>query len=305
MIAVVVAGIFIFGTGPFALPSGALVSDRLADTERKLLSDTAISHHEYTGCITHWKNACPRDVHGRDTSLDHEPSLPDTLEWLGHQLKEARLAHFFEYEGCTIAIDLMEGTPEWLTWSEQLGGRMVAKGRSILSQITPKGVTAELLVGNGNITYINSDHRSTGTADTPKRVIFTNDAGVLDLSQLLEIKNYVGTYEKGELRAVMPDYTGEIKLKFPSGYHGEAYFMGTGFSDVDAPLLDRLERGLDEPDDVKVMYGANYTFFNAGEPSGAFFVSHHVDDVELNIKLTKAFLHSVNMCNAPSMKSFP
>lgn len=286
-----------------AQPSAPSDPTLLEAIEHQLFDDPSISHHEYTGCVTHAVNACPRDIQGRDVSLDHGPSLPETLDWIGHQLKTAGLAHFFDYEGCTIAIDLMDGIPEWQSWSEKIDGKLVQKGRSILNSTMQAGVSAELLASNGHAAYMHPDHRTMGSADSPKRIVFANDAGVLELSQLLEIKNYIGTYENGELRAVYPDYTGEIKLKFLSGAYNKHYYTGTGFSESDAPLRDRLEQGLGEPPNSKQMYTADYALFDTEEPHSAFFLSHNPAAIELNIKLTKAFLHAMNLCNKPKSSS--
>lgn len=257
--------------------------DRLARIGEQLFADGKTDHYEYEVCITD-THACYRINYDKGDAPDHGPSLSDTLDWIGDQLISNDLVHLFEYQGCQIAIDIMDGA-------------LKRQARSILRPVHQGHVEANRYSSLGHITYLIKD-RSNGSAETPLRVSYHNDAVVMNLGKLRQIKNYADIDDNEKLRLYMTP-VGPVKFVYPRESHEVTYHAGVGFTDTGANLLDRL-MPFPEPENPKAMYGANYTLFDVSEPDDMLMLFHGPGDVDMNIKLTKAFMHAMDICSKMS-----
>ena len=270
--------------------------DRLERIGKQLFTDGSVDHYEYEACITD-THACYRINYDKADAPDHGPSLSETLDWIGDQLISNELVNLFEYQGCQVAIDIMEGSPTFLTWKEQQDGALKRQTRSILRPIHQGYVEARRYSSLGHITYLIKG-RSNGTPDTPMRVSYHNDAVVMDLGMLRQIKNYAAPGDEGGLELyALP--VGPVKFVYPRESHEVIYHAGMGFKDTGANLLERLVP-FPEPENPKAMYGADYTLFDVSEPDDMLMLFHGPGDVDMNIKLTKAFMHAMDICSKTS-----
>lgn len=266
----------------------------LESVAERLFGEPTTQHYEFTACITDRTDACPRLSYDQTNTPVHGPSLSETLDWISAQLIENGLVHLFEYQACQVAIDIMDGAPIYHSWNEQKEGGPKRKTRSVLRPVHQGHVEAHRYSSLGHITYLIKD-RSDGTSETPMRVSYHNDAVVMDLGKLKEIKNYVGTGEGDELYFVVSPL-GPVKFVYPRESHGVTYHAGTGFKKSGSSLLDRLLPS-PAPERTKTMYGSDYTLFENSEPDDMLMLFHGPGDVDMNIRLTKAFLHAVDICD--------
>ena len=290
----VATAFFVSGAFVSASDQDASRQDLLKKTERQLFSQVDLTHTEYRDCITHAVDACGSWNVDYAKPDDHAPSIADTLDWVGDQLRSRNLAHRFRHKECLMAIDTIDGTPIRLAWLEARDGKREFKDRSIFSTAMTAKANAKDLQGNGYTTYLFGNHRNNGSSDSPRNLTFYNDAALIDLAQLVEIKSYVGTKDNGDL-FLASSPTNTLKINFNRDTVGKVNLVGAGFSDTVSVFSDGLMpfKGADKS---KEMFGNVYTPFETKETRHQYILLLPNDDVDLNIKITKALLHVVALC---------
>lgn len=246
-------------------------------------------------CLTN-QQACVPAILSTDEKPLHLPSLTDTLFWIGVQLKKHQFVHEFFFQKCQVAIDLMKGIPEYHVWMENSLGPRVMRSKSVLNNTFLKLISADQLYGQGHTSYF-KNQRSVSSSESPLRLTYFNDAIVMNLSKIKEIKNYVRTKSNGELE-LYGLHSGPIKFVFHKGSRNRSYYMGVGFTETSENVRDQLtqfrvplhfKHRLDE-----------YTPIENKEPDDVFFLFHSNNNIEFNLALTSAFLHSIELCKSES-----
>ncbi len=295
-ICVALAVFLIDGVSIYAQDQSSLFLDRLNRIGHQLLDDPVLQHPEYRNCVTHHTDACGPWNDDYIVSQVHGPSVSETLDWIGYQLISRKLAFRFLHDSCKVAIDAMEGSPANLLWREDHGGLQVVMRRSIFLPPRLKEFNTERFSGNGYFTYLSKSFRENGSSDTPRQITYYNDAAVIDLAQLREIKNYVGTNDKGAYYLVGPP-SSVIKINF-------IHLQDTKVNSVGASLPDRDAMFSDGPvpyPDVgssKNIFLDTYSHFNTVEIGHQYILVLPTNDIKFNIDITKAFLHVIGLCDS-------
>ena len=71
-------------------------SDKLEAVGRQLLDESSMSHTEYRGCLTMGYN-CAHSNEDYEKIEAHEPSIADTLAWIGDQLTTRKLVNLYQF----------------------------------------------------------------------------------------------------------------------------------------------------------------------------------------------------------------
>jgi len=269
-------------------------AETLKETARELFNAPPEEHPEYRDCITNAVDACGSWNADYVKPHPHGPSLTDTLDWIGTQLTSRKLAYQFHHQGCLVAIDAMKGSPLKITWEEKKDGKLEQKQRSIFTSPLMTGADAGLLMGNGYTSYFSEHHRENGTPNHPQRLSFYNDAAYFDLSKLREIKNYIGTKANGELFFVhFP--TNALKINFSFDTGDKINFVGASFPGT-PPDFSRGPEPFKGTNTQKTMFGHTYTPFKTLTVPHQYLLMFPNGDLDLNLKITKAFLHAISLC---------
>lgn len=273
-------------------PPNAFAASRPSDAQASLAHHQ--HHPEYRDCITHWVDACGAWNADYVPPQAHGPTLADTLDWIGAQLSGRGVVHQFYHDGCNVAVDAKEGTPVQLMWQENSGGALETRTKLVFHPDIAGGPSAEGLMGNGYTTFFRQDYRQLGTANSPKRIIHYNDAALMDLGQLREIKNYVGTKDEGGLYLVNAP-TSSIKFNFKKAALARTNYVGAGFSDAASALTEGPVALAPETTD-HTAFGGIYELFESKESHPQYILLLPSHDIDFNIKITKAFLHAISLC---------
>lgn len=285
---VVILCAFTFGAPSFA----QVPSDKLETVSRQLLSKSNTSHTEYRRCLTtkgyncaHWNNDYVQiEAHG--------PSIADTLAWIGDQLTARKLVHLYKFEGCKIAVDLTDGTPASLLWLARKDGKLVKSNRSIITPARDKAYKADWFGGNGHYSYLKKNHRENGSAQSPKRLTYFNDAALIDLAKIESTKSRVITDEKGDL---------VLRDKPISGYRfsffrGDAnQVIGTQF-DNEASIFSAGPSPFPNIGKTLKIFDDQYSPIKTVKKYSHFNILLTMDDVEFALNIAKAFRHTIELC---------
>ena len=291
---VVILCSFFIESPSFAQNSG----DKLEAVGRQLLSNSNVNHTEYRRCLTTKGYNCAHSNAEYKKIEAHGPSIADTLAWIGDQLTTRKLVELYQVRGCKIAVDITNGTPASLMWLENKDGKRAQLSRSIISPPREDVFKATWFGGNGFYSFMKKNHRENGSAESPKRVSYFNDAGLFDLAKTSSTKSHVITDEKGDL--VLRDKPAS-KFRF-NFYRDDAdQIIGTQFDDetsifsVGPSAFPKAGKTLD-------IFNDQYVPFETREPNPMFILQLTPNDVDFALNIAKAFRHAIELCELGNNK---
>lgn len=279
---------FLAGGSSFA----QVPNHKLETVGRELLGGSNTSHTEYRRCLTTLGYNCAHWNEEYKKIEAHGPSIADTLAWIGDQLTARKLVNLYQVSGCKIAVDMTEGTPAALTWVEEKDGKRHQLSRSTITP--PRGdiFKASWFGGNGFYSYLKSNHRDNGSAQSPKKLVYFNDAALIDLTKISGTKSHVVTDEKGSL--ILRDKPSSA-FRFNFFRDDANQIIGTQFDDKTSifsagpSLFPNAEKTLNIFDD-------QYVPFETREPNPIFRIILTPNDVEFALNIAKAFRHTIELC---------
>lgn len=266
--------------------------DRLETTEDVLFSNSNVRHTEYRRCLTTQRQNCARGNDDYEQIEAHDPSVADTLAWIGDQLINRKLVHFYQFEGCKVAIDMTDGSPASYTWLEEDGDKLLKSHRSVITPPRHENFEASWFGANGHYTYLRRSFRDNGSALSPKRLIYYNDAALIDLTKIRETKSHVITDEKGDL-ALRDDPASKFRFNF---FKTDAeHIIGTQFGD-EASIFTEGPSLFPNAGKTLNIFDELYVPFQTDEHYSIFVLMLTLDDVEFALNIAKAFRHAIELC---------
>lgn len=261
-------------------------AEKLALIEEQLFSG---KHPEYRSCLTTLTNC--HNTNDDYVPIDkHQPAIADSLAWVGHQLRTRNLVHQYKFEGCKVAIDMTDGAPAYLTWLEERDAKVFEFNRSIFTPARPKEYSANRFAGNGYYIYLRSNHRDKGTAQSPRRIMYSNDAALIDLTKINDTKSPVITDREGHLMLrEAPAY----RINFFKEAEGQV--LGTHFAN-EATMFTEGPALFPNKGKVLSMFDADYFPFEHADRHRLFRIVLTPNDLEFGLKIAKAFRHIIEHC---------
>lgn len=265
--------------------------DKLEAIEKQLFSNSNAAHTEYRRCLTRGYNCAHSNEEYKEIEV-HGPSIADTLAWIGDQLTERKLVHLYQFSGCKIAVDMTDGTPASLLWLEKKGDKLVKSHRSIFMPARDKAYKADYFSGNGYYIYLKKNHRDNGSAHSPIKLTYFNDAALIDLAKIEETKSKVVTDKKGNL--VLRDKPSSA-YRFNFFSTGADQVIGTQFHDM-ASIFTTGPSPFPNAGKTLDIFGNQYMPTISHKRFSQFSLILTPDDVEFALNIARAFRHAIELC---------